>query len=271
MASEWVNQPELVILAVPSRFVEEVLRKFTPPGVPVVSSVKGMEPERYRMVHEVISEVWGEERFVVLAGPNFAEEISAGKPAAAVAASADEGLARKVQCVFNQPGYRVYVSLDPIGVQLGGALKNVYALAAGACVALGYGQNAEAGLVTRALAEMSRVGVALGGRLETFTGLSGVGDLILTCYSDMSRNRRFGKFLALGKSFRETLSQLGGVAEGVTTVRALRERCRRLGVPAPIVESIYSAIYERRPLELVIKELLESVPDLESREEMGMR
>ena len=271
LTPQWAEGQELVVLAVPSRFLEEVLKKFPPPDVPVVSSVKGMEPEKYRMVHEMIHEIWREERFIVLAGPNFAEEISAGKPAAAVSASFDEQLARMAQSVFNQPGYRVYVSLDPVGVQLGGALKNVYALAAGACVALGYGQNAEAGLVTRALAEMSRVGVALGGKLETFMGLSGVGDLILTCYSDMSRNRRFGKFLAEGLSFRETLSKLGGIAEGVTTVRALRERCRGLGIPAPIIESIYSAIYQRRPLDSVIRELLDSVPDFESREEIEVR
>jgi len=270
MPAVWMKDLELVVLAVPSRFVEEVLIKFVPPHTPVVSCVKGMEPEKNRMIHEIVWEVWAEARFVVLSGPNFAEEISSGKPAAAVCASTDEMLARAVQQVFNQPNYRVYVSLDPLGVQLGGALKNVYALAAGACAALGYGENAEAALVTRSLAEMSRVGVALGGKVETFMGLSGVGDLFLTCYSDKSRNRRFGKFLAMGKSFRETLGLVGGIAEGVTTVRALRERCKSLGLPAPIVESIYSAIYLRRSLELVIRELLETIPDLESREEMGI-
>ncbi len=261
---------DAVLIAVPSRYVDETLRKFPAPGVPIISSVKGMEPEHSRMVHEIVLELWCEERFAVLAGPNFAEEIIQGKPAAAVTASCDERLARMVQRLFNQPNFRVYLSTDPVGVQLGGALKNVYALAVGACDALGYGENARAGLLTRCLAEMTRVGTALGGRQDTFAGLSGVGDLILTCYSDMSRNRRFGKWLAQGRSFREVIAKLGGVAEGVTTVRALRERCRTLGVPAPIIESIYAAIYQRRSLAEVIRELLESTPDMEHREELSI-
>lgn len=268
MPPEHAADIEAVVLSVPSRYLEETLKKFPPPKAVVISSVKGMEPEHHRMVHEMVREFWAEDRFAVIAGPNFAEEITSGKPAAAVAASAQEDLARLTQTLFNQHGFRVYLSTDPVGVQLGGALKNVYALAAGACDALGYGENAQAGLLTRCLAEMTRVGIALGGRADTFAGLSGVGDLVLTCYSDRSRNRRAGKWLAQGRSFRDVISKLGGVAEGVTTVRALRERCRLVGIPAPIIESIYSAIYQRRPLAEVIKELLESTPDMEHREEV---
>ena len=260
---EWREGLELVVLAVPSRFLVGALRSWEPPACPVVSAVKGIEAEGFRRVSELVWEVWQAERFAVLSGPSFASSVAAGRPTAVVAASGHDDLGRAVQAAFHRPEFRVYRSTDVAGVELGGSLKNVFAIAAGLCVGLGLGDNSLAAMVTRGLAEMVRLGVALGGRMETFMGLSRVGDLMLTCYGPESRNRRLGEALVKGLSEADAEKGLGGIAEGATTVEAVRGLAARLGVEAPLTEQVHAVLYEGRAPADALRALLER----EAREE----
>ncbi len=263
---EWPPGLEAVLLVIPSRYLGGAMAKFSPPGAscPVFSSVKGIEPEGFLRASQIAEKAWGPMRFCALSGPSFAAEVAAGMPTAVAAASADEDLAKMAQALFHRPEFRVYTNPDVTGVELGGALKNVFAIAAGLCAGLGLGDNSLAALVTRALAEMARVGVRLGGRLETFMGLSGAGDLMLTCYSDQSRNRRFGLALAQGKSVAQIEADLGGVAEGQTTVTAVRELARKEGVKSPLVEQVHDVIYHGKSPRKALEDLLARDPASEA-------
>ena len=246
------ESPDFVLLVVPSKFLAGELRRWSSPGVPVVSAVKGIETGSLRRVSQIVEEVWGSVDFAVLSGPSFAVEVAAGQPAAVTVASADAELAQKVQGWFHRPEFRVYRSGDLVGVELGGSLKNVYAIAAGACAGLALGHNALAALVTRALAEMARLGVALGGQLDTFMGLSGAGDLMLTCYGEQSRNRSLGSLLAHDTAAGVAQGQLHGVAEGATTAFAARHLAKQSGVSAPLIEAVCRMIEgEAGPQELL--------------------
>lgn len=261
--TEWRDRLDFVVLAIPSKFLAAALPRWAPVPCPVVSVVKGIEPEGFRRVSEMVLEAWPGCRVAALSGPSFAKEVEAGVPTAVVAAAADEALARDVQEAFHQRTFRVYRSTDLLGVELGGALKNVYAIGAGLCSGLGLGDNSLAAMVTRALAEMRRLGAALGGRPETFMGLSGAGDLMLTCYGDQSRNRRVGLALSRGGALAEIEKALGGVAEGVTTARALKELARRRGLRAPLVDQVAAVLAgERSPAE-ALEALLARPPDEE--------
>ena len=201
-----------------------------------------------------------ENPIAILSGPNHAEEIAAGMATCAVIASDDHHLAVELQELFTFPHFRAYTSNDLAGIEFGGAVKNVYAIAAGMAHGLGLGDNAVAALVTRSLAEMTRLGTALGGRIETFSGLSGVGDLIVTCFSEHSRNHRVGLALGSGKSLEEAVAALGMVAEGVPNTLSIHETARSVGVRTPIIDAVYSILYQGKSAPLAMSELLSRDP-----------
>ncbi len=238
---------DCVVLAVPSKFYQDVCVRFVgliPPGVPVVSLTKGLCEKTHRRMSEIASAVLGLPAVAVLSGPSHAEEVSRGIPTAVVAAAPEEALAKQVQQLFTGPRFRVYTSTDPLGVELGGAIKNVIALAVGASDGLGFGDNTRAAIITRGLAEMTRLGVALGARPETFAGLSGVGDLIVTCTSSHSRNHAVGERLGKGEPIEAILASMKMVAEGVWNAKAVRDTARACGVDVPIAEQVCRWCYE---------------------------
>lgn len=254
------NAPAYVLLALPVQHVRETLQHFAPPGVPVLSLSKGLEIATGRRVSEIITEVWGERRVAALSGPTFASEIVAGLPAICTVAAESDALAGEFQAILHQPGFRIYRSTDLIGVELGGALKNVYAIAAGACHGLKLGQNSLAGLLTRCLAEMTRIGVHAGARAETFSGLSGLGDLLLTATSDQSRNFRCGQMLAQGLTLDEILPRLDGVCEGVPTTLSVHLNSAITPDSKPIATQLHAVLYEGVPPKEAVKNLLSRAP-----------
>lgn len=205
---------------------------------------KGFETGTGRLGHEIARELQPAMRVGVLSGPSFAQEVAAGRPTALVAASEDPALAQAAVEAFHGERLRVYTSADPVGVEVGGAVKNVMAIATGAADGLGLGLNARAALITRGLAEITRLGVHLGAQAGTFMGLTGMGDLILTCTGDLSRNRRVGLALAQGKQLDTIVAELGHVAEGVPCAKAVRELSRRLGVEMPITEAVAAVLFD---------------------------
>ncbi|HEX4139907.1 MAG TPA: NAD(P)H-dependent glycerol-3-phosphate dehydrogenase [Candidatus Methylacidiphilales bacterium] len=247
---------DYVLIALPVQHVRETLARFRAPGVPVLSMSKGLEITTGERVSEIITEAWDEPRVAALSGPTFASEIAAGLPAICTIAAEDEKLARDFQAVLHQPSFRIYTSGDLVGVELGGALKNIYAIAGGACHGLNLGQNALAGLLTRCLAEMTRIGVDAGARAETFAGLSGIGDLMLTATSATSRNFRFGAMLAQGLKADEILPQLGGVCEGMPTTRSVFLNSAIPADSKPIITHLHAVLYEGMPIDKAVKGLL---------------
>ena len=223
---------DLHVVAVPSRAFAEVVRGL-PGAAPVLSLTKGLDPASGGRLSQLVER----RGFAVLSGPNFAEEIAEGLPAAAVIASSDPRLAEELQEAVNSLAFRVYVNEDLVGVELCAAAKNVIALAAGGVDGLGLGDNAKAALIARGLAEMARLGEACGARAETFSGLAGMGDLIVTCWSRLGRNRHAGELIAQGASPDEAAAQIGTV-EGLTTAPVLRELSHRVGVELPITEGV---------------------------------
>jgi glycerol-3-phosphate dehydrogenase (NAD(P)+) len=228
-----VAEAELVVLAVPSRAFAGVAAAL-PGRAPVLSLTKGLDPA----TGERLSTLVRDRPVAVLSGPNFAEEIAAGLPAAAVIASASGFLAGQLQHAVNSMAFRVYVNPDPIGVELCAAAKNVIALAAGGVDGLGLGDNAKAALITRGLAEMARLGEACGARPETFFGLAGMGDLTVTCWSRHGRNRHAGELIARGASPEQAAAEIGQVVEGLTTAPVLHDLASRVGVELPITEGV---------------------------------
>ena len=229
-----VAEADLIVIAVPSRAFREVLTALPDGETPVLSLVKGLDP----VSGERLSTVVGARPVAVLSGPNHSEEIAERLPAAAVIASEDEDLAVGMQTAIMSPRFRVYVNTDVVGVELCGAAKNVIALAAGAGDGIGIGTNAKAAVMTRGLAEMSRLGSAAGARIETFAGLAGMGDLIVTCWSHWSRNRRAGELIARGYSPGEAEREIAMAVEGLVTAPILRDVGRRLGIELPITEAV---------------------------------
>jgi glycerol-3-phosphate dehydrogenase (NAD(P)+) len=254
----------LMIFAVPSGAMRSEAGKLAalglPANTPLLSCAKGIERDTGERLSEILRDVFPEHPIGILTGPNHAEEIALDMITCAVIASADPELAESLQELFTLPYFRVYTTDDVAGVELGGAVKNVYALAAGMAHGLGVGDNAVAALVTRALAEMTRLGVALGGRPETFAGLSGVGDLIVTCFSEHSRNHRVGHAIGVGKTLEEAVASLGMVAEGVPNALSIHDVARKLGVRTPIIDGIYSILYEGKSAAVAMRELLDRDP-----------
>jgi glycerol-3-phosphate dehydrogenase (NAD(P)+) len=252
----------LALFVTPSHVARATLRAARaalPPGIPVVVASKGIETDTLR----TMAEVFGEELSAVggrpvacLSGPSFAREVAAGLPTAITAASTDAGTARLVQELFSNDVFRVYTTDDVAGVEIGGSLKNVVAIAAGICDGLGLGHNARSALITRGLAEMSRLGAALGARPQTLAGLAGLGDLVLTCTGDLSRNRTLGMELAGGRTLAEITAGRRTVAEGVRTADAAVRLARRHGVEMPIAEQTWRVLYEDLPPRTALHELM---------------
>lgn len=247
-----VQGAELIVSASPSQFVRRVMASAAPhlePDVLVLSASKGIEIGSLLRMDEVLAETLPERamrRFCVVSGPSFAREVAAGLPTAVVIASRDEGAAIRARDLFQTGTFRVYTNPDVIGVELGGALKNVIALAAGTTAGLGFGHNTTAALITRGLAEMTRLGLAVGAEKATFYGLAGLGDLVLTCTGSLSRNRTVGHRLGRGESLDRILGDMTAVAEGVQTTRAAYELARRHRVEMPITEQMFAILYEGR-------------------------
>jgi len=244
-----VADAELCLLVVPSHVMRDVLKRLPkmPIGV-VVSATKGIEEGTLMRMSEVAADVWRESfdvgRYICLSGPSHAEEVVVGLPTTVVAASTNLDVARRVQDMLSGERFRVYAHDDLVGVELGGALKNVIAIAAGMAAGLGFGDNTMGAILTRGMAEMSRLGVALGGRPATFSGLSGMGDLITTCCSRHSRNRFVGEQLGKGRKLPEILSGMVQVAEGIRTTRSANELAQRAGVVMPITQQVHRILFE---------------------------
>jgi glycerol-3-phosphate dehydrogenase (NAD(P)+) len=260
--SEWppAGGADYILIALPVQHVRETLQRLASPGVPVLSLSKGLEVATGQRVSEIITEVWDEKRVAALSGPTFAGEITAGLPATCTIAAGDVALAAEFQAILHQPSFRTYRSPDLIGVELGGALKNVYAIAGGACHGLRLGQNSLAGLITRCLSEMTRIGVHAGARAETFSGLSGLGDLMLTATSEQSRNFRCGQMLAQGLALDKILPQLDGVCEGVPTTLSVHLNSSIPPDSKPIVTQLHAVLYEGVPPREAVKNLLGRAP-----------
>lgn len=250
-----------IICALPTQTVREVFSKLNLKGKRVINASKGLEVGTFKRVSEIIKETNPDVDVFALSGPSFAEEVSKGLPTAVVLAhNGSEESAKELQKVINSENFRVYINDDIVGVELGGALKNVIAIACGVSDGLGFGYNARAALITRGLVEITRIGVRLGAKKETFFGLSGAGDLILTATSDLSRNRTFGLLLGRGYTPDEALARIGQVVEGVKTVEALKELVDRENIYAPITEAVYRVVILREDLRKVLKEMLLRVP-----------
>jgi len=245
---------EMVVVAIPTHGLREVLDAAgdaVPRDVPVVSATKGIEQGTLQFVNEVIAEALPHtaSQFVALSGPSFAREVAHGMPSVVVAAAHNLAVAEIVQRAFwVDDRFRVYVSDDVVGVEVGGALKNVIAIAAGASDGLGFGHNARAALITRGLAEIARLGMKMGAHPLTVAGLAGMGDLVLTCTGELSRNRHVGVELGRGRSLEEILGEMRQVAEGVRTAKSAWDLSRREGVEMPIVEMVFQVLYEARPI-----------------------
>ena len=250
----------LVVLATPSfavRATAAKLRNLADPGTILVSVSKGIEKDTSLRLSQVIEEEVGDQcPVVVLSGPSHAEEVGRRIPTGVVAAADDRAVAEQVQDLFMNRRFRVYTSDDKVGTELCAALKNIIALCAGCCDGMGCGDNTKALLMTRGLAEMARLGVALGGRKETFTGLAGVGDLIVTCTSMHSRNRRCGILIGQGKGIQEAIREVGAVVEGYYAAASARVLAQKTGVDMPIAQAAYEVLYEGRDVHGVVADLM---------------
>jgi glycerol-3-phosphate dehydrogenase (NAD(P)+) len=246
--AEAVPDREIVLVAVPSHAFRDLLPRIAPlltPGAGLAWATKGLEVQTGRLLHEIAEDILGREiATAVLSGPTFAGEVAAGLPTAITVASRTHSFAADMASSLHNLHFRAYTTDDMVGVQLGGATKNVLAIAAGVADGLGFGANSRAALITRGLAEMMRLGLALGGKAETFMGLAGVGDLILTCTDDQSRNRRFGLGLGKGLSRDAAARQIGQEIEGVATAEVIHRLSRRYRVDMPISDQVYRILYE---------------------------
>lgn len=266
---ECVNDKEFLLFVVPSQLLRGVLSQTVPlisPNAYVASASKGIEVGSLLAVSQIFEELLPETlflKFSVLSGPSFAREVAQEMPTAVVAASGDEEAARFVQTVCSCSYFRVYTNSDVIGAELGGALKNVIAIAAGISDGLGFGCNTRAALITRGLAEITRLGLSMGARIETFSGLAGMGDLVLTCTGELSRNRSVGMKLGRGRRLSEILAEMHMVAEGVKTAESAWELARRKGIDMPITEQVFKVLYEDKPARSAVVELMTRNPKAE--------
>jgi glycerol-3-phosphate dehydrogenase (NAD(P)+) len=257
--AEAVADADLWVAAIPTVYLRTTLERVAAAvrvNAPVLSLAKGVEIQTFLRPSEIITQVLGVEQTAVLSGPSHAEEVSRGLPTSVVVASQDVELARWVQQRFTTERFRVYTNLDPVGVELGGALKNIIGVAAGISDGLGLGDNAKAALMTRGLAEMTRFGVTLGAEPQTFQGLAGMGDLITTCVSEHGRNYKFGKRLAKGEKAADILAGMTMVAEGVYTTRSVHDRARQMGLDLPITGAVYRVIYEGKDPRAAVDDLM---------------
>jgi len=252
-----VESSEVLVIAVPSKAIREVSSRMGDFKGLSISVVKGIEYDSGLSMGGVLKQTMPRARVAVLSGPSLAMEVARQVPGAIVAANQELADAALVQQLFSRPYLRVYTSTDAIGVELGGALKNVIAIGAGVCDGLGFGDNTKATLITRGVVEMRRLGVACGAQAETFSGLGGLGDLIVTCFSKLSRNRGFGEKLGAGNSVPKILAQAVAVAEGYPTSRSAFKLARRVGVETPIMDEVYQMLYEGKPIGQAIQDLMQ--------------
>jgi len=262
--SDWnraIARARIIVMAVPSRFARAALAPFASSirrGTALVSVTKGIELDTLMTMSQMLAELAPQTRKIaVLSGPGFAAEVARGKPAALIAAARDEVLAREIQHVFASPTIRPYRSTDVLGVELGGVVKNVIAIAAGVSDGLEFGSSARAALITRGIAEMMRLTEAAGANSATIAGLAGIGDLVLTCSGDLSRNRRTGLAIARGEwsGAPESIAAGAPVAEGVFNAASVRALAHKLGVEMPIVSAVYRMLYEKAPVRAIVEEL----------------
>lgn len=250
-----LKDTQLVVSATPTPYLRSVLTKFKDifaHEVPIVSVTKGIENETLMTPSEIIANVLGKQPTSLLLGPSHAEEVARGLPTTIVASSKDVNLARVVQGVFTTDRFRVYTNPDMTGVELGAAMKNVIAIAAGICDGLKFGDNSKAALISRGLVEISRLGIAMGAQRSTFSGLTGLGDLITTCISPYGRNRRVGEQIGKGKKLQEILEEMEQIAEGVWTTKSVVALSRKFNVEMPITNEIYAVLFaNKNPLEAV--------------------
>jgi glycerol-3-phosphate dehydrogenase (NAD(P)+) len=254
-----LDDTDLLVIAVPTQYIRSILNEyhFSLTNKIIVSGAKGIERHTLLRVSEILADVAGiTDKFAVLTGPSHAEEVARLMPTTVVSASLQPEIARSVQKAFTTSAFRVYSSADVIGAELGGALKNVIAIAAGIIDGVKMGDNTKAALITRGLAEMTRFGTTLGANAYTFSGLSGLGDLFVTCSSHHSRNRRVGEQIGAGKSLAEILAETQTVAEGVSTSESAFELSRKHGVEMPIVEQVYRILFDGKSPRKAINELM---------------
>lgn len=252
---EVTAKAKIIILVVPSHFMRGVLmrlREVKFRDAIILSASKGIENDTLMRMSEVIADVLGKQKIAVLSGPSIAREVAEEIPTTIVASSADETIAYEIQNVFTTDRFRVYTNSDIVGVELGGALKNIIAIAAGITDGLGFGTNAKAALLSRGLVEITRLGVAMGARAETFSGLSGLGDLVTTCISPYGRNRKVGEEIGRGRKLPQILKDMEMVAEGVRTSKSAYELSNKFGIEMPITREVYSILYkDKSPLQAV--------------------
>lgn len=257
-----VKNAGLVVLVVPSRFykpVVEAFSSFIPADALVVSATKGLDETTHERMSEVAGKIVHHE-VAVLSGPSHAEEVARGVPCAVAIAARDHSIAVQIQELFLNDAFRVYTLEDVVGVELGGALKNVIAVAAGISDGMGFGDNTKAALMTRGIAEITRLGTALGAKPETFMGLSGIGDLMVTCMSRHSRNRGVGERLGKGETLEEIMGSMKMVAEGVWNCQAAKELANKLGVAVPITEEVYGVVHEGKNPRQAVLDLMTRAP-----------
>jgi glycerol-3-phosphate dehydrogenase (NAD(P)+) len=260
--AEAVEGADVIYIAVPSQYCRLIygrLAEHLADGQALVSLTKGLEQKSLKRMTEVMEEVFqlnGKNRIAVLSGPSFAREVAAGQPTALVLASHDLNLAREIQETISSLQVRLYTSSDVIGVELGGAVKNVIAIAAGISEGLGYGHNSQASLITRGLVEITRLGLALGAKRETFSGLAGLGDLVLTCTSEMSRNYHVGRELSRGKSLKTILGEMKMVAEGVRNTLIVNKLAHQKKIELPICREVYEVLYLGKPAHKALEDLM---------------
>jgi len=259
---EAIEGADIVFIAVPSQYCRLVYSRLSEhlnQDQVLVSLTKGLEQKSLKRMTEVMTEVFEinrKDRLAVLSGPSFAKEVAAGQPTALVVASSDFNLARYIQETISSLQLRLYTSTDVIGVELGGAVKNVIAIAAGISEGLGYGNNSRASLITRGLVEITRLGLALGAKRETFSGLAGLGDLVLTCTSEMSRNYHVGLELSRGKSLKTILGEMRMVAEGVRNTLVVNKLAHQKKIELPICRQVYEVLYLGKPAHKALEELM---------------
>lgn len=256
-----VADADLLLLATPTQYTRIVLEQLKPVFKPkqhaLLNVAKGIENDSLMRISEICHDVLGECRYAILSGPSHAEEVARQIPTAVVCASDSTGLAATIQALFMNNYFRVYTCDDVIGLELGGALKNIMAIAAGVIDGMQMGDNPKAALITRGIAEMSRLGVALGGKAETFSGLSGIGDLIVTCTSGHSRNRHVGEELGRGKSLDTIMTAMGMVvAEGVKTTASIHQLVEKINIETPIATQVYQVLYENKAASDAVVELM---------------
>jgi len=270
--AEALRGADLVVVAVPSHFVRATLgpmARAVPPGAAMLSATKGFEPGTALRMSELLAELLPEHPVAALSGPSFAREVASGKPAALVVASLDSSVARQLQERLTTPAFRLYTNRDLVGVEIGGALKNVMAIATGLSDGLGLGESARAALITRGLAEIGRLALASGGQAGTLAGLAGLGDLALTCTGSESRNHRLGLAVASGQTLAEAEGGSRMVAEGVRTVSSARILARRAEVSMPICDEVSAVLFEGKPVREALASLLAREPRPE--EEQAVR